>query len=99
LARSLRYSQTMKTRSELPVIPEEDKGLLVELSNELFTHLLESKALSDPMEAQVIAAAFLVDSYEQGWRFTKCTEEEMEEESEETKEAQQSEDTTTGSQS
>ena len=87
LAQSLLYSQTMMTRGILPVIPDEARDTLTELSNELFTHLLESKALSDPMEAQVIAAAFLVDSYERGWRFTKCTKEETEED-----ETQQSED-------
>ena len=50
------------------------------MSDDLFTHLLESNALSDPTEAQVIAAAFLVEQYEKGWRFTKCEEKEEEKE-------------------
>lgn len=79
----------MRTRRKHPVIPEDEKLLLVDLSNNLFTHLLETNALSDPSEAQVIAAAFFVEEYEKGWRFTKCPQKEEEEKEEQEEERQQ----------
>ena len=61
------------------MILEKDKPALAEMANELFTHLLETNSLSDPSEAQVVAAAFMVEQYEKGWRFEKCEEAESEE--------------------
>jgi len=85
----------MMRSSEVPELTEisvEEKELLVDMTNDLFTHLIESKALQNPIEAQVIAAAFFVEQHEKGWRFTKC----QEKEEDSSKEKQPSEDTNTG---
>jgi len=61
----------MRNKRELPKIKEEDKESLAEIADNLFTYLLESQALSDPSEAQVIAASFIVEQYGEGWKFVK----------------------------
>jgi hypothetical protein len=64
----------MRKKSKPVKILDADRSILAELADELFTHLLESNAISDPSGAQIVAAAFVVEQYEKGWRFNKCQE-------------------------